>query len=121
MKIAVNKCYGGFGLSEEAYEELIAKGWTVTILNEEGNCVDTNARIVVARDDVLFGRYFFVRDRSDMEIRTDPDIIEVVERLGTKASGRFGNVVIVEVPDDADVTIEDYDGFEHVAEVHRTW
>jgi len=30
-KIIINKCYGGFGLSDEAYEWLMKnKGWRVT-------------------------------------------------------------------------------------------
>jgi hypothetical protein len=28
---------------------------------------------------------------------------------------------IVEIPDDVEYTIEEYDGLEHIAEKHRTW
>jgi len=30
-------------------------------------------------------------------------------------------LAIVEIPDDVEYTIEEYDGNEHVAEAHRTW
>lgn len=53
--------------------------------------------------------------------RDDPRLIEVVERLGDDASGKFGKLKVVEIPDDVDWIIEEYDGFEHVAEAHRTW
>jgi len=28
---------------------------------------------------------------------------------------------VLEIPDDVEFTIEDYDGSEHIAETHRTW
>jgi hypothetical protein len=53
--------------------------------------------------------------------RTDPRLIQVVEELGAEASGRHSKLIIVDVPDGVEWEIEDYDGSEHVAEVHRTW
>ena len=51
--------------------------------------------------------------------RSDPVLVEVVESLGAASSD--ASLKIVEVPADVDCTIEDYDGAEWVAEVHRTW
>jgi len=56
-----------------------------------------------------------------MMIRDDPVLIEVVERLGKEADGAHAKLKIVEIPDDVEWTIEEYDGVEWVAEVHRTW
>ena len=40
---------------------------------------------------------------------------------GVKLDGQFSELKIVEVPDDVNWYIEEYDGMEHVAERHRTW
>lgn len=53
--------------------------------------------------------------------RTDPRLIEVVEKLGKLADGDHAKLKIVEIPDDVDWYIDDYDGVEWVAETHRTW
>lgn len=53
--------------------------------------------------------------------RDDPGLVAVVEKLGDKASGDCANLRVVEVPDDVDWEIEQYDGFEWVSEKHRTW
>ena len=50
-----------------------------------------------------------------------PELIHVVEELGKEADGGFGELKIVEIPDDVEWTIEEYDGLEWVAEKHRVW
>jgi hypothetical protein len=92
MKIVINKCYGGFGLSEEAVK---------LYLEKKG-----------IPDEVI--------DTSEIE-RDDPVLVEVVEELGILASGKYAEVEVVDIPDDVKWEIEEYDGNEWVAEVHRTW
>jgi hypothetical protein len=54
--------------------------------------------------------------------RDDPKLIRVVEKIGPKrAASQFAELKIVEIPDDVDWEIEEYDGKEWVSEVHRTW
>jgi hypothetical protein len=57
--------------------------------------------------------------------RADPILVRVVEEMGaghrTGASGQYSNLVVVEIPDGTEYTIEEYDGQEHIAEVHQTW
>lgn len=54
--------------------------------------------------------------------RTDEDLIFVVESLGSQiASGRCAELKVVEIPDGVQYEIDEYDGLEHIAEVHRTW
>jgi len=90
MKIVINKCYGGFGLSKEAEELYVQKK------NISGPL----------RGDIL---------------RNDSVLVEVVETLGDKASGKYSKLKVVEIPDDVtDWRIEEYDGWEHIAE-GRTW
>lgn len=55
------------------------------------------------------------------EHRDDPMLVEVVETLGKKANGLCANLKVVDVPDGVQFTIQEYDGMEWVAEVHRTW
>jgi hypothetical protein len=45
--------------------------------------------------------------------------VEMVER--DDADGIYSELKVVDVPDDANWYIEEYDGMEHVAERHRTW
>lgn len=53
--------------------------------------------------------------------RDDAELVRVVEELGEAASGQCARLSIVEIPADAAWEISEYDGYEHVAEVHRTW
>jgi hypothetical protein len=45
----------------------------------------------------------------------------VVEELGDEAGDSYAELTVVEIPDDVEWTIQEYDGTEWVAEVHRTW
>lgn len=89
-KIVINKCYGGFGLSEEAI--ILARK------------IDPNCW---AKDIVLDGETynsgevadnFWEHYYSDFS-RHDPILVKVVEELGSSASGEFAKLVIEEVED----------------------
>jgi len=90
MKIVINRCYGGFGLSDIA----------MNMLKEIKN----------------YGN-FNIWDIS----RTDKDLIDIVEKLGEKANGIHSKLKIITIPDLIDYEITEYDGYETVEEVHRTW
>jgi hypothetical protein len=53
--------------------------------------------------------------------RDDPILIKVIEELGEKANGRFAELKIVEIPDNVDWEIDEYDGNETIDEVHKSW
>jgi hypothetical protein len=53
--------------------------------------------------------------------RNNSILVEIVEQLGEAANGEFAELKVVEIPDDAEWTIQEYDGDEWVAEKHRTW
>jgi hypothetical protein len=131
-KVVINVCYGGFGLSDKAYERLLELGMKKTRFTEKGGYEDPSAEIVDSHDDSLnkrakkfsFGfRYSFTSySGSDLEkMRTDPRVVQVVEEMGEEANGQCAELKIVEVPDDVDWHIDEYDGNEHIAENHRTW
>lgn len=52
---------------------------------------------------------------------TDPHLVETFEALGAAANGRFSQLCLIDIPNDVNWQIEQYDGLEWVAEVHRTW
>ena len=111
MKVVINKCYGGFGLSHAAimrYGEL--KGINLV--------TDENSRFRDVYVDVIKNENYF----SEHEIeRNDSALVQVVEELGEKASGPHAELKVVEIPDDVKWKIDEYDGSEWVAEQHRTW
>lgn len=54
--------------------------------------------------------------------RTDPDLIRCIETLGSeRASGLCAELHVIEIPDDIEYEIHNYDGIESVHEKHRSW
>jgi hypothetical protein len=93
MKVVISACYGGFGLS-----------------------------------DVEITRYFEIKGTPipdkfwDRDIpRDDPALVQIVQEIPREQGYRFADLKIVEIPDDVQWQIEEYDGKEWVAEKHRTW
>lgn len=125
MKIVINTCFGGFGLSHKAvmrYAELkgINLQWKVDDISKKYHGDDPNASGTIVhyyKDSIDDKNYF-----STYEIqRDDLDLIEVVKELGKHANGHCAELSIVEIPDGVEWGIHDYDGNEHVEEQHRTW
>ena len=94
MKVVINNCYGGFSLSEAGI-----------------------ARYLEFKGIEVPDKSFYDRDIP----RDDPILIQVFKELGDVANGFAADLKIVEIPDGVDWEIEEYDGNEWVAEVHRTW
>lgn len=107
MKIVINRCWGGFGLSSEAHK-LIAerKGW-------KHACDDWD-------NDYWYNTSNQPIYSYDLD-RNDSDLIAVIEQLGDKAGSDYSELKIVNIPDDVDWYISDYDGIEKVHEQHRLW
>ncbi len=143
MKIVINKCFGGFGLSEAAYEKLIEWGIPVRQYQEQERDKETgrykpqflnDGEVIFDRklgtggsdthQDLtramisLGGRYW---DSWTEGNRDHPLLIKVVEELEKEASGKCAELVIVDIPNAVSWEIEEYDGVEHVVETHRTW
>jgi len=125
-KVVINRCYGGFGLSDKAYEWLINnRDWVVTEYDDKGNYINKDADIIdvsTSKHCILNHKYSSIRSFYDKESRTDRDIIDCVEELGSDvASGKCAELRIVEIPENVDFVINDYDGNEIITEKHRTW
>jgi len=149
MKLVVNKCFGGFGLSMKAEEEYLKrKGknaffYTQTkYMHRDGVAEFTLLEDSSATFHITFcftenqGKSFSewpdkttngCSDKDDLHFyggdvsRNDPDLIAVVEMLGEKANGQCAKLEIIEIPDGVDWEINEYDGMESVHEKHRSW
>lgn len=116
MKIVINTCFGGFGISDagilriaelkdiKLYPE-IEHGFTTYYLKPKNERTEDEYSVLI---------------QYSLE-RTDPALIQTIEELGSKANGSCAELRIVEIPDDVQWQIAEYDGSEHIAEVHRTW
>ena len=101
MKIAVNKCYGGFSLTKPVFDELGIK-W-------DGYGYLGNKDLGIKSDD--YNAY-----------RQDPRLIAAIEKIGEEnSSGAMAKVRIVEIPDGIEWEMDEYDGVESVHEKHRSW
>lgn len=131
MKVIINKCFGGFTLSDKAvfrYAELKGiklfksstsfAGFSAFYLVPEEEFNITHAKDKVDRNYTESNKLMF-RDR-DID-RDDPLLAQVVIELGEEASGRCSKLKVVEIPDGICWEIEEYDGMESIHECHKTW
>lgn len=143
MKIAVNKCWGGFGLSKEVQALYMEKkygvdniyyyetsGWSGKKSTKEDFIKQDDLHYISITttdcgeefDDYRkFNVVWFDDFNDSIKFRSDPVLIKVLEDLGDDANGHFAAIEIVDVPDDANVYIDNYDGMETVEEKHRSW
>lgn len=112
--VVINACHGGFGLSHKAcvlYLDRSRVDYTVE---------DRESRFSTQK----FGPQILVNGElfSDRAIaRDDPVLVSVVHELGERAWGVHAELKIVEIPAAVKWQIDEYDGWEWVAEVHRRW
>lgn len=53
--------------------------------------------------------------------RDDAALVQVVEEMGQSAWGQFAELKVVEIPEDVQWGIGEYDGIEYIFEQHKTW
>jgi hypothetical protein len=140
MKVVINNCHGGFGLSHEAvmrYFEIKGikvypeqgkdhwKFWTYWTVKPEDRIESKEGAAFYAMS--MEDRRAYNASHSDQtacprEIeRHDPALVQVVEEMGDEANGTYAELKVIEIPDGVDYVVEEYDGMEHIAEAHRTW
>ena len=140
QRIVINKCHGGFGLSNDGvlhYLELSGipvwsevenslipfKYWLVP--PDADRVKDPSAEewsSMTAAERQAHNKKYSEQVFYDRDVpRDDPFLVKTVLELGDKANGRHAELKVVEVPGDVNWVIEEYDGSEWVAEVHRTW
>lgn len=113
MKVVINQDFGGFGLSDEAIRAYAKKKGITLVEKKDSQFGHTN----FYEGEISDNNFFWDRDIP----REDEDLVEIVETLGAAASGRFSSLKVIEIPEDVNWYIEEYDGREHIAERHRTW
>ena len=140
MKVVINRCHGGFGLSHEAvmrYYEI--KGVTVYPEQSQDSWKFWTYWTVKPEDRIesKYGDAFYAMSLEDRRAynaaqdaqtvcpreieRHDPALVQVVEEMGNEADGKYADLDVIEIPDGVDYIVEEYDGMEHIAEAHRTW
>lgn len=136
MEIVVNKCYGGFSLSPEAtlwcYEHGMKE--LATPVDEyfrfaEQAKISSYIQWTNYQSDPTKGSLFVTVFSADGKFvlntrpsdRSNPILVNCVKTLGEKANGSCAKLRIVEIPDDVEYEIQEYDGQEWIAEKHRTW
>lgn len=139
MKVVINKCFGGFGLSPLGkkrlaelqgrkcffYKHNYKNDSYYLISDEEAEnekasmslyAFDTDDKSL-NKNDLWDGGHFI----AEPDERTDPNLIQVVEELGEKANGWAAKLQIVDIPDGISWHMEDYDGIETIHEDHASW
>ena len=139
QKIVINACHGGFDLSDagmKKYSDI--KGITLYAISDAkwlslvtywkvpeeervqelpGEWMDHSIEDRRAYNEKYTSQVFRIKDI----LRNDSALVQVVEELGDAANGEYAKLKVVEVPDDVQWTVEEYDGWESVEEVHRKW
>ncbi len=137
QKIIINACHGGYGVSEKAMR-LYAEKKGISCFVEVDDLFNTywlvpederpaplegsdwhNATMDERKAWNVEYRSKTLNERDND--RSDPIMVKVIEELGKAADNRFSELKIVEIPDNVEWQIEEYDGLEWVAEKHRTW
>lgn len=136
MKVVINKCYGGFGISHEAvmlYLELAGtpvfpehnkkyEWWDYWLVPVEERFVSKEWDELTVKEKIEFNEKTVAQRFDPHEIaRDDKFLVQAVEQLGEAANNRYSELAVVEIPDDVEWHISEYDGEEWVAENHRTW
>lgn len=133
-KVILNKCFGGFMPSRKAYELYAKKKglefyiYEISIDNREmkyHKVDETDSMFIVylTKDygDVIDSINNKDRLYLDENHREDATLIEVIEELGDDASSDISSLKIVEIPDDLDYVIDNYDGIETLHQRVQEW
>ena len=96
MQVVINTSYSNFAISADA----------ISLIQKKIKNPKAKSQI---------NAYAFDNDRSN------PLLVEAVQKLGAKANGLYTTLKIVEIPDDIEWQVFASNGEEWIAEKHRTW
>ena len=130
--VVINKCYGGFGLSEKAvmrYAEL--KGIKLYPESSEAG-VGLNRYYLCESEefhklhkeakrtgnyDQSNAMYFNINDIE----RDDPILVQIVEELGEEVNDDYSELKVVQIPSEVEYYIHYHDGVESIHARHSVW
>jgi hypothetical protein len=117
MKVAINTEFGGFELSKEAFSNLLTRKGVAFEIETVDNWDRANFYQAghLGNSDHFIGQYEYTNNRADA------DLVAVIDDMGFAAGGMYSRLKLVEIPDDVEFEIAEYDGIEHIAEKHRKW
>jgi len=96
MQVVINTSYSNFAISPDA----------ISLIQKKIKNPKAKSQI---------NAYAFDNDRSN------PLLVETVQKLGAKANGLYTTLKIVEIPNDIGWKIMSDTSGEYIAEAHRTW
>lgn len=131
-KVVINSCFGGFNLSRKAMEWLYEHECpNITMPVDKyfgGDLKSAEVALKKWKDEKAFFVTYFTKDEKNVLCndrvipRDNKLLIQCIEELGSDvASGSCAKLKIVEIPDDVDFVIDEYDGSETIHEKHHSW
>jgi hypothetical protein len=96
MQVVINTSYSNFAISPDA----------ISLIQKKIKNPKAKSQI---------NAYAFDNDRSN------PLLVETVQKLGAKANGLYTTLKIVEIPDDVEWRVDAINGKEVIREKHRIW
>jgi hypothetical protein len=116
--VAVNKDYGGFSISKEVVDIMKSKGVPVDFSEQDEK--DNKFFPVEEYGYHVYNENFGIESEDYNACRTFPPLIEAI-REAKNPNGKMSDIAIIEIPDDVDWYIDEFDGYEIIREKHRTW
>lgn len=133
-KYVINRCYGGFTLSQDAFKWLMEnKGWKCATPTKDFYIDTTKTYLslgfrIYSSENLPMGRLpgygvlHALEETSSLSFRSDPDVIECVETLGENAEGPFSEFQIIECDHpENDLMIDEYDGLETLQTIPKVF
>lgn len=138
MRLVINKRFGGFGLSIEALYKCVKENSPLVTQYHYGEPGFTNDWAKFEKEEAIedykeyktshWHRFLYDAENKILYTfnkhewnRSEPELIALVEEMGAEANGDYAELKIVEIPDDVEFYISDYDGVETIREKHRSW
>ena len=127
MKVVINKCYGGFGVSIEAMKRMVGKCEHV-IAHDPVEYFGSKAKAQQAKADGLRDYWYWdskgrvvTDEHRSQDARNCPVLVSTVEDMKDAASSPLARLRIVNIPDVVTWELDEYDGVESIHEVHQSW